>query len=272
MTKQKEFTLMPCPVAMRDTFQVTFFSPHDKGMLTSFTDEECTILNLLLYKSKKQIIEKTASRLDPDKIFLLEVFPDELCRVYGMDPAEIDDYEHLEDILRVITNKPVIVPHRISADHGGLSVNTTNVILNLNTVRLADKTIDRFLVGVNTEILTLMLGNKKFFGLETKEIFDSLDTKHSKALYSIIMGMPNDIDMFMIPIDVLVVLMGIRNVKRYSAFNVLNGELLKDTIEKINRMTDVKITCEPFKEKLPGCRLQITKLQFDITRGSTKSE
>lgn len=267
MVKQKELTLMPCPVAMRDDFQVMFFPQNDKGILASFDESECLILNLLLYKSKKHIIEKTSGRLESDKIFSLELFPDELCRVYGMDPAEIDSYEHLEDILRVISNKPIIIPHRISSDHGGLAVNNTNFIPQLNTVRLADKTIDRFLVALNTEILTLLLGNKKFFGLEDKEIFNTLDTKHSKSLYSIIVGMPQDVDMFMIPIDVLVTLMGIRNVTRYSAFNVLNGELLKDTIEKINRMTDVKITCNPFKEKLPGCRLQITKLQFDITRG-----
>jgi plasmid replication initiation protein len=97
----------------------------------------------------------------------------------------------------------------------------------------------------------------------------SFSLKYSKLLYELLKDYEG-INKITINYDLLLGLLNVKNVDRYSKFSYFNGEILKPSMNEINEKSDILIDFEPIKEKPNDERMQVTKIKFTINKQSTQ--
>lgn len=117
---------------------------------------------------------------------------------------------------------------------------------------------------LSNRLIHKFINVKKYFAKMFFKIQFSFSSKYSKLLYELLKDYEN-IKSFTISLIKLVQLLNDTNYKEWSIFR---ANVLKRAISEINEKSDIIVSYEPIKEKLPDQRKQVTKIKFNIKKQS----
>jgi|SaaInlStandDraft_4_1057021.scaffolds.fasta_scaffold02908_11 plasmid replication initiation protein len=245
---------------------VMFFEDVHAGLFAYLTPLEIDLINIILYKSREQIV-KYNKTLDTG-MFSLELSFNEIASI--LSKYKSTGYESLVQHFRNIRNKEVVI--NALNKNRELEVTYTSFIHKIKEPKLQKGKPANISIEVDSTIVDMVIDVEERFSIMFLKIQFGLNSKYSKLLYEILRDYLGKDYKFtkskIIDYDLLLGLLNVKNLKRYSKFSFFNGEIIKKAIKEINEYTDIKVSYEPIKERPEGQRLQVTKIKFMMEKQS----
>jgi len=243
--------------------QVIFFENYKKGLFAYFESIEIDLINLILYRIKEGIINNTL-QVKNDDDYILEINLKEVSEL--LNKYNSTSYEPLIEHFRNLRYKEVVI--NALNKNKELGITYTSFIHKVMISKHRNKKLKSIKLQVDGEIVSMMLNVKKYFAKMFLKIQYSMQTKYSKLLYEILKDYEN-INQLYIDYDILLGLLNIKNLDRYSKYSYFNGEILKREVKEINEKSDIYVEYEPIKERTEdNPRLHVTKIKFKMKKQS----
>ncbi len=244
--------------------QVMYFEDAKKGLFAYLNPIEIDLINLILYKSREEIIK---NKIDLDGVnFKLELLLKDISATFNKYTST--GYDPLITNFRNLRNKEVVI--NALNKNKEMETTYTSIIHKIKVSKHQNSKLKKITLELDNEIIGMMLDVKKMFSTMFFKIQFSLDLKYSKLLYEILrdyLGKNyNGVKSRVIEIDMLLGLLNVKNLERYKKFSFFNGEIIKKAVAEINEKSDILVEYEPIKERPDGGRLQVTKIKFNMKR------
>lgn len=248
--------------------QVMYFEDAKKGLFAYLNPIEIDLINLILYKSREEIIK---NKIDLDGVnFKLELLLKDISATFNKYTST--GYDPLITNFRNLRNKEVVI--NALNKNKEMETTYTSIIHKIKVSKHQNSKLKKITLELDNEIIGMMLDVKKMFSTMFFKIQFSLDLKYSKLLYEILrdyLGKNyNGVKSRVIEIDMLLGLLNVKNLERYKKFSFFNGEIIKKAVNEINEKSDILVEYEPIKERPDGGRLQVTKIKFSMKRQDEK--
>jgi len=258
-----EFMLMAKP---SELCQVLYVDKEDKTF-AYLSPIEIDLINLILYKSREEII-KNKINLDGGN-FTLELLLKDISDVFNKYTAT--GYEPLITNFRNLRNKEVVI--NALNKNKEMETTYTSIIHKIKISKHKNSKLKKIILELDNEIIGMMLNVKKMFSTMFFKIQFNLDLKYSKLLYEILrdyLGKDyNGVKSRIIEVDMLLGLLNVKNLNRYTKFSFFNGEILKKAVKEINEKSDIIVSYAPIKERTDdNPRLHVTKVKFNMEKQS----
>ena len=247
--------------------QVIYFDDYKKGLFAYLNSTEIDLINLILYKAREHIITNNIDLKSQGCI--LDMNLNEISGIF--DKYVSTGYETLIDYFRNIRSKEIVINALHKDKH--LELTYTSLIHKVKVSKHCNSKYKKISLELDSEIVSLMLDVKKFFTNMFLKIQFSMETKYAKLLYELLrdyLGKDyNGVKIKIIELDLLLGLLNVQNLDRYSQFSYFNAEILKKAIKEINEKSDISVAYEVIKERpSPTDRLQVTKIKFFMEKQS----
>ena len=227
--------------------------------LFNITPLQLDLINIFFYDIGKRIIEENIEIIDSSNVFDFKL--KEICELLGKYKNR--QYTQILEQLGSLSDIKIVIEN--------LGKNTeieTKIIMKfINEIKILQhkKTEARKikLVMSNT-IINAFLQKKYLTAKRYLKIQLSMVSKYSKLLYEVLKeyeGIKNVIFSLYDIIELINVTCD--NQKKWMYFN---QNILKKSVSEINEKSDIKVSYEPIKEKIPGQRKQVTKIKFNMEK------
>ena len=239
--------------------QTVFFKNDEQNAITTLTATQMDMFNLIFYKSKEYFIK--------NKIELTEFVPFELdlitfSKEFGKYKS--GDYPDLIKQLNQLSDVKVVI--NALGKNKDMKTTFTRFIHKLTVSRHKHNNKKKVRLVLDGDICQMVFEVKKLFTKFYLKIQFSMNSKYSKLLYELLKDYQG-IKTKIIEYDLLIGLLNVdfENTKN-GQWALFNQNILKKAVNEINEKSDIKVSYEPIKEKLPGQRKQVTKIKFTITK------
>jgi plasmid replication initiation protein len=237
-----------------------FFENWEKGIFAYFNATEIDLINYILYKSREHVITNKIDLTDAQDL-ILDLNLKEITLLF----KKYQNYDYVEiiDYFRNLRYKEIVI--NALGKNKSCDTTYTSFLHKVTVSKHRDKELKNIKLQIDGEIVKMMLNVTKYYSKMHLSIQYSMKSKYSKLLYELLKDY-EAIKQLTLDYDLLCGMLNIKNLTRYTHFSYMNGEILKPTVEEINEKSDIYISFEPIKERLPGQRLQVTKFKFFITK------
>ena len=233
---------------------------ENKNLTGELTATQMDLMNLLLYKSRELIVKNQIEKVD--EFFNIEIELHYFNSILGKNTNS--DYKRIVEHLTNLKRQLFVI--NALGKNKDIETTVTSFVHKITFSRHKDNYKKLARIILDGEIINLVINTKKYFSKMFLKIQFDMVSKYSKALYELLKDYEG---IRTITID-LQLIFGLLNVdiskKTNIKWSTFRPNILEKAVNEINEKSDIKVSYEPIKEKIPGQRKQVTKIKFNINK------
>jgi len=233
---------------------------ENKNLTGELTATQMDLMNLLLYKSRELIVKNQIEKVD--EFFNIEIELHYFNSILGKNTNS--DYKRIVEHLTNLKRQLFVI--NALGKNKDIESTVTSFVHKMTFSRHKDNYKKLARIILDGEIINLVINTKKYFSKMFLKIQFDMVSKYSKALYELLKDYEG---IRTITID-LQLIFGLLNVdiskKTNIKWSTFRPNILEKAVNEINEKSDIKVSYEPIKEKIPGQRKQVTKIKFNINK------
>jgi len=247
-----------------DLCQVVFFTRSRKKdpELFNITALQLDLMNAIFYQTNKYLIQNKIN-IEDSEATLVQLSISELTSM--LKKYKKSGFEYIIDSLDKLTDVKVLI-NALNKNKNIQEIHFTRFILKITISKHLDNRKKMIRILMDNEVIKRINDIKSLFCKMFLSIQFSMTSKYSKLLYELLKDYVK-INTLTLNIDYCLEILNVTETKMQTWSN-FRPHVLEKAIKEINEKSDIKVSYEPIKEKLPGQRKQVTKIKFNMKKQS----